>query len=398
MPPKKTTKVGGNNADNEAVVAIHQLEDIMANILGWLRVKEVMRSRRVCKKWNEAARKTIVPLCNFCVNRGQIYNAMNVMTRAMPNLQQITICALGHHLKYADGEDADEEQAAITVNWTSHDIEIISNFSKLRVLEIAYNAALNGRYPALFSFPLLQTLSIKYCSYLTFDLEMLAGFPLLKKLNCFVNSSMTGNINSLRVLKDTLEVVCIESCPSVEGNFMDLADFPHLKELSLLRTAVTGDIRDISEHDFSSLERLDLPKKGVYGTAGYVFQRISDAPDLGRAVYTFNKQRPSLRMNNWYGKLSKGSPDWYESVDDLDYPTPFYIRIVEAASRVGYRWMTDRGNESCEVNWLDPQPDRESSDYEEYSVQLEKIQDEIGMYRGFHQPPTEEEYHRLVEG
>jgi hypothetical protein len=397
MPPKKKTKVAGNNADNDEAVAVHQLEDIVANILGWLGVEEIMQKRRVCKKWKEAARKTIVPLCNFCVSRVQIYNALNVMASALPNLQQIAIGALGHNLKYSDGEDPDEELAADTANWTTHDIGIISNFGKLRILEIGYNASLNGRYPALFSFPLLQKLSIKYCTYLTFDLEMLAGLPLLKKLNCSVNSSMTGNINSLRVLKDTLEVVCIESCPSVEGNFMDLADFPQLKELSLLRTAVTGDIRDISEHDFSSLERLDLPKKGVYGMRGYEIQRISGAPDLVRAVYAFNKQRPALRMSNWYGKLSKGSLDWYESVEGDDDTPPFYIRIVEAGSRLGYRWQT-QGNNFCEVNWLDPEPDRESSDYGQYIVQVEEIQDEIGMYRGFHQPPTEEEYIRLIEG
>ena len=58
----------------------------------------------------------------------------------------------------------------------------------------------------------------------------------------------------------------------------------------------------------------------------------------------------------------------------------------------------NNGQNPCEVNWLDPQPDRESSDYEEYIVQLEKIQEEIGVYRGFHQPPTEEEYIRLIQG
>ena len=145
-------------------------------------------------------------------------------------------------------------------------------------------------------------------------------------------------------------------------------------------------------------EHLHLPK-GVYGTAGcYEFQRISDAPDLVRAVYAFNKQRPALRMSNWYTKLYEASPDWYEPVDDFDYPPPFYIRIVQAGSRVGYRWTTICNDDPCEVNWLDPQPDRESSYYEEYIVQLEKIQNETDTYRGFHQPPTEEEYHRLVEG
>src|SRR5210317_1251768 len=116
MPPKKKTKIAGENANDDAAVAVHQLEDIMADILSWLRVKEIMLSRRVCRKWTEAVRKTIVPLCDFCVDTMEHYNAMNVMTRAMPNLQQITISdvGLGDGHKFTEGEDPDEDQAART--------------------------------------------------------------------------------------------------------------------------------------------------------------------------------------------------------------------------------------------------------------------------------------------
>lgn len=103
---------------------------------------------------------------------------------------------------------------------------------------------------------------------------MLAGLPLLKDLHCYYNyDSLTGNISTLRVLTDTLTTVVISICYSVEGNFMDLADFPHLKLLNLRFTAVTGDIREIRESDFSALESLSLPS-GVYGGMGYQFQLI----------------------------------------------------------------------------------------------------------------------------
>eukprot|EP00985_Skeletonema_marinoi_P005936 scaffold2572_cov75-Skeletonema_marinoi.AAC.24 len=95
---------------------------------------------------------------------------------------------------------------------------------------------------------------------------MLAGLPSLKELSYFRNRSSTGgNVNSLRVLKDTLEneKVAIEDCPNVQGNFMELADFPRLKELHLMHTRMTGDIRDIGERDFLALETLTLPS-GVY--------------------------------------------------------------------------------------------------------------------------------------
>ena len=44
---------------------------------------------------------------------------------------------------------------------------------------------------------------------------------------------LTGNIYSLRVLKDALEMVHIDQCRHIKGHLMDLADFPNLKELVL---------------------------------------------------------------------------------------------------------------------------------------------------------------------
>ncbi len=381
--------------------------DVLANIFGYLDgPKDIMQKRRVCKKWKEAAKMTIVPPTKFRVDSEENYNAMTVMTRALPNLQQITLPQLGYGHKYNDGEDPNLPNGRYTartrtVNWPTHDIEIISNFSRLRILDI-YDAGLNGRYPFLFnSFPLLQKLSIDYCNDLKWDLEMLAGFPLLKELMCYNdredNNCVTGNINSLRVLKETLEVVGIDTCPGVEGNFMDLADFPHLRLLHLHRTAVTGDIRDINVKDFSSLVQLNLPK-GVYGGNGYEFQRISDAPDLIRTLYLFYKQRPSLMdIDNWYGKLSRDSPDWYDAEGE-DTP-PFFISFVEAGSRLGYRWDTCHGGMPCRVNWLDSVPKRESSGYASYAKyieDLEVINSQVTFYRGFRQPPTEEEYRRLM--
>ncbi len=398
-PEEKKRRLLHNNdtvtADSDFGASLDDLGvDVLADIYAFLPLKNIICLRGINNKSREAVRVAIPPPSYFSVHNMRTYNAMNVMATELPNLQQIVIGDLGNRDKWSDGEDPNEGWAARTADYTSHDIGIISNFNKLRILEI--DTFLNGRYPVFFGFSLLQKLIIHNCTYLKWDLEMLSGLPELKEFVCNGNYGLTGTINSLRVLKDTLEVVYIKHCSRVEGNFMDLADFPRLKELDLDYTAVTGDIRDIGEHDFSALERLTLPK-GVYGTVGYEFQSISDAPDLVRAVYTFNKQRPSLKMSNWYGILSRGSPDWYESADDDDDTPPLCICFVGAGSRLGYRWVTNN-ERPCEVNWLDDQPDRESSDYEEYIVQLEKIQDEIGMYRGFHQPPTEEEYHRLVEG
>ena len=392
----------GEIVENESAVQLGT--DEIAWLLSFLPLKEIMPKRLVNKIWREAAKKTTVPPTAFRVNL-QRYNAINVMTRALPNLQQINIGHLGYEQKYNEGEDPDERRAAATDNWTTHDIETISNFNinKLRILEIDTYAPLNGRYPFLFnSFPLIEKLSIEHKTFLKWDLEMLAGMPLLKELDCKDNPRLTGNISSLRVLKNTLEKVKIYNSSSVDGSFMDLADFPHLKELNLVGTAVTGDIRDVGKNDFLTLEQLFLPK-GVFGGRGYELHRISDAPGVVRAVYLLIKQRPALKMGvkdlDWYCRLSEDSPDRYDSVLSHDTP-PFDITFVKAGSRFGYRWCF-RDFEShipCAVNWLDAEPDRESSDYEEYIEELEEMNTfEVQFYRGFHQPPTEEEYRRLID-
>jgi hypothetical protein len=362
--------------------------DVMAIIFGFLPPNDIMRAR-LNKRMRDAATKTMVPPTKFVVDSVRSYNAMRAMTTALPKLQQIELgyCKGGH--KYVDGEDPDEEWAARTADWTAHDIDIISNFRKLRILELDV-APLNGRYPVLFNFPLLQKLTIRDCDNLVLDLEMLAGMPVLKEFECLSNDCLTGNISSLRVLKDTLEKVRILGC-NVEGNFMDLADFPHLKELNLDYTAVRGDIRDIRVIDFPKLEQLTLPKT-VYGAWGCEFQRISDVPDLIRTLYLFKKHRPTKLMIDWYARLSNESPDWYHSLNNIS--PPFYVRFVKAGSRVGYRWGTFNSN-PCEVNWLDPEPDKGSSDYSKYIQDLQELERKVDRYRGFYQPPTEEEYNEL---
>jgi HD superfamily phosphodiesterase len=42
-------------------------------------------------------------------------------------------------------------------------------------------------------------------------------------------------------------------------------------------------------------------------------------------------------------------------------------------------------------------PDRESGDYKKYLKALCNIDAEVKLFKGFYQPPMEEEYHRLVE-
>ena len=560
----RRTAAGASWEDREGEVCdnsrgIDALDDMLPNILSYLRLREIMCTRRVNKTWTAAVSKTTVSPEIFLVETVKTYSALRVMSTVLPNLLSIgnmpfmniirgtNTGVVDNHRKYNDGEDPDEEQAARTANFRTYDLEILANFRKLRNLNIDYYAPLNGRYPFLFNFPLLQKLSIT-CRFLKWDLGALTGLPMLKELNIrnyptgnisslrvlkdtlekvtlrgcsdvegnFMiladfpqlkmlelvdtsvtvdigdiasddfpkleelffgrNQSVSGNIRSLRVLKDTLRELTLEDCPNVDGNFMaladfpqlrslhldnsavtvdigdlvngdfarleellvfcgnpvsgnirnlrvikdtlkyvtiahsvdvegnimDLADFPQLRVLGLDGTAVTGDIREIGEDDFSKIEELELPST-IYGGQDYEFQRISDAPELMRALYLLKKQHPSLTLKDWSGRLSQDSPDWYDCDEELDededyVSSPFCISLVEAGTRIGYRWKDDLGEEHCEVNWLDPVPDEESSDYEEFLDELQKIEIEQGdFYKGYHQPPTEEEYNRLIQ-
>ena len=396
--------------------------DDVAIIFGFLSYQDIMRAR-VCTTWRDAAKKTIVPPSEFVVESEKSYNAMRVMATSLPNLQQISISPFnkggkrrrisGHGHKFIDGEDADGWTAAKTATWTTFDINIISNFRKLRSLKIEDAVSLNGRYPVLFNFAFLQTLTISRYSYFSssmkWDLNMLVGCPSLKVLQCDVDGNLTGNLKSLRVLKDTLEEVLVR-CGSIRGNFIDLADFPRLKVLHLDGTNVTGDIRDIHGHDFPTLESLKLPMF-VHGGVKYKFQLISDVPSFMHAIHLLLQRTPMLTLfrkyilsNHINWSLSADSPDWYEyDGDEWDGSPnpPLRLRFIQAGSRLGWSWCTRfyANVESCEINWLDPEPSRDSDEYEIYIEELQRIERDIDfvLYRGYHQPPSEEEYRRILE-
>eukprot|EP00984_Skeletonema_dohrnii_P034512 scaffold33581_cov220-Skeletonema_dohrnii-CCMP3373.AAC.4 len=315
---------------NVAHLAEKLSADEVAIIFGFLSHVDIMRAR-VCTTWREGAKKTLVST-GFVVNSERSFNLMTVMSTALPNLQQLSICIIGRGNKYSDGEDPNEELARLTANYTTRDIGI-SSFRKLRSLEISARY-LNGRYPVFFNFPHLQRLSISNCRYLKWDLEMLASFPLLRELHVVKSNALTGDLSSLRALRDTLEMVkIIGGCGGglspnihIRGNFIDLAAFPRLKELDLYGTTVTGHIRRIRGHDFPALERLRLPKS-VHGGMHYKFQSISDAPDFMNTVHLLLQRNPTLfdqhsLSNAFFWTLSKDSPDWYDRDDGSGAHSP----------------------------------------------------------------------------
>eukprot|EP00984_Skeletonema_dohrnii_P002900 scaffold983_cov96-Skeletonema_dohrnii-CCMP3373.AAC.7 len=431
----------GHEHDDDLTATINQLTgNVLTTIFGFLplTLKDILRLRCVCSDWKEAAKGTFFP-SEFHVDSVHKFRAMETLS---PNLQHLSIFGLpdvrtrrsrggrngeGSHI-YILGDNPYESYAAAFADSTVHDVGIISNFQHLRSLAVI-EAPLNGEYPVLFNFPLLEKLTINDSfddpNYIKWDLKMLEGLPMLRELECRLNyEAMSGNISSLIVLKDTLEQVVISGCRNIVGNFMDLADFPRLKMLDLRSTSVTGDIRDIDANDFKVLKELHLPRT-VYGGSRYEFQSIAEVSVFMSQIYPLAKRFSLSR--SW--RLSEESPDWYDDPDKVEeesdrkeyqIPPPFVCELVILkGTRIGWRWRCNFPDtriyfygpwkdyepidpleeveltSSCEINWLEPEPDRESSNYEDYTLQLSSLQKEITFYRGHRNPPTKDEYKRL---
>ena len=428
MPQSKKPKlVHGGDADTANAASIPS--DQLANIFGYLSPVQILLLRRVCKKWNEAAKNTIV-LESIYVGHERSYNIMKTMSTALPNLQHLELGSLWG--KYVDGEDPDEKEARESAHRISYDIDMVSNFKHLRVLELK-DTPLNGSYPCLFNFSLLTKLTVSWCKHLKWDLGALAGFPLLREFRCECNHRLTGNIDNLRVirgtlkrlivvscpqvegnicslteLKDTLQKLVFAHCPQIDGNFMDLADFPHLKVLDMRHmVSITGDIRGMGEHSFPKLKSLDLPKN-VYGGNRYEIMRVADAKELIDTIFSIKKQHnrhPSLFEEfDWY--LSENSPDWYHE-PNIGYGSrpmgfPLSFCIVRAGSRLGWRWERQFDfipDYRFEITWLDPLPATErSSEHQRYIQDLQEMEsymDRFPFFRGYSQPPSEAVFKRL---
>mmetsp|Transcript_22982 Transcript_22982/g.39287 ORF Transcript_22982/g.39287 Transcript_22982/m.39287 type:complete len:143 (-) Transcript_22982:176-604(-) len=109
--------------------------DEVAIIFSFLQPNDIMHAR-VCTTWRDAAKKTLVPPVDpfdlpVEIHDARSYNAIRVMSTALPNLEQLAVSKLGSGHVYSDGEEP-EEWDIDHINYIIHDINIISSFRKLR--------------------------------------------------------------------------------------------------------------------------------------------------------------------------------------------------------------------------------------------------------------------------
>jgi hypothetical protein len=93
-------------------------DDTIIMIFGFLPPEDIMRTR-LSTKLRAAACAMIIPPSDYRVRR---YKVMDAMTKALPNMQQITIDNLGFGQKYVDGEEPNEDRVKYTDGHITRDI------------------------------------------------------------------------------------------------------------------------------------------------------------------------------------------------------------------------------------------------------------------------------------
>ena len=292
--------------------------------------------------------------------------------------------------KYEDGEDPDTETLEETQDFTSLDVNRIAIFENLRYLSIN-NAPLNGSYPNLFQLSSLRRLCIQDTPNLKLELSMLTGVPLLETLEISSCPGVTGDIASLRVLKDTLRELIVHTCDNITGDFMSLADFCELEQVDLLHAAsITGDVCKIDhENHFVNTTRLDLPK---------VIESIAESKSIiAKVIHPLAKRHRRCKVRV---QLSSNSADWYADDAGLGSPqAPFCLEtVVTPDQRVGWRWTNlcqyEEDVQTCETMWFDDITSHHLVD-EPQSCDADENNKALKFYTGFAIPPTAEEYAEL---
>ena len=325
------------------------------------------------------------------VQNRKIAEALGWIADALPGMSSVNFLfslRKSEEFKFAKGEDPlpvpepfywrDEDRPRPEDIPKPVDISSIANFCRLRNLTIEH-ADLNGSYPYLFDFPNLRTLELVDIGRLRWDLDMLSGLPKLEKLRC-IRAPVTGNLKCLCVVRNSLIDLCLAGCSEVEGNIMDLADFPLLKEISLNKcNKVVGDITDIGPKDFQSIESAftDLPNS-VYGAGD--LPSIAETPKIMQAWYTLKKRNQNI-FSGRRMSLSLSSPEIYDNNVHHSRDMPKCVEFVSAGPRLGWRWTNAVSGGSCEPNWIDPAPNPSDVNYDVYLEELKEIERDVDFFQ-----------------
>jgi hypothetical protein len=361
------------NGGEECKLGVDEISLILA-FLSW---NEILNAR-VSKKWQEAAKLTTVPDTKERFHEGDEYHGVYIRNQDAVN----ALGWLSDALPRLDGLifRGSRFTSTRTVDY------IQQRFPELRHLTLS-GTDLSGFQPSIFLFRYLISLDLTENEELEWDLESLSGLPNLQSLETYENRSMTGNLQSLRVLKDSLVSLSLHSCQNLTGNLMVLADFPYLQRIDIRQTNVTGDIREIRSKDFVSINKLFLGD-GIYGSC--FFDRIDDVPGIMKATHNLMK-KPTVVYNNGLMYLREDSLQFYHALEGMPDP-PFWVESVYAGPRQGWKFTNHATGGDCETQWSEPAPLVTDEGYDKYVKESIRVNKNVKFFRGFTEPPTHEEY------
>lgn len=355
--------------------------ELLPHILSYLPWRNVVRCRSVSSEWKASSARC--PCTDVLV---ETVDDLVQLSKALPGIWSLTITI---------GEELRDEN-----------LVPLRSMHQLRRLLVC-NTGLLSRAFEESMWPCLQRLDeldLSGNTNLQWSLRDVAlAFPQLRILRTTHNYQLTGDLCDLTstipgATPPLFTVLEFSWCRNVTGNLLDLAHFPHLEELSLNRTQVQGDIRDVTACMFPSLQEVALGDTAVYG-AGATLQRVDHAfaVMLGRYHLT-RHSRAECAMVPFVLQLDTESEDYYmgrpqQQLYSSEHDPPFWLEPVRIVMRRGYRWSNQLGG-ACDIVWFDPEP--ESSSEEEYSLYRRELEKDMAesspLFRGLVEPPLLDDY------
>jgi hypothetical protein len=394
-----------NTEHSLAVSAALSDPDLLSSVLSFLSWKDILRSR-VCRTWIQAVALTNVPETisdvwstpDLYVNSREFLDALDWLSKTLPRVPSVNIRFNLYTTKPFDIADGDDPELPLIANPSSQaSLRCIAEFRYLKHLSIN-SASLNGSYPYLFDFPELRTLELVDVGRLVWDLDMLENLPKLEQLTAVRNTHLNGKLSSIQVLRKTLVKLSLISCLKVKGDLMDLRDFPLLQDICLNDcNRIGGDIREVQVGDFQSVESFGRLPSSVFG--GSYLPSIADTPAIMHSWYILKKRNPSILSpsNNGMCRMSLSILSTERYGNDVHHTRcmPTCVEFVSAGNRLGWRWTNAVRGGSCETIWMDPAPKYSDPGYDLYLLELQKINQDVGFYKGFFAPPSQQEHLRM---
>lgn len=277
--------------------------EILLKLFAFLDWRQLVTLRPVCKLWKKTTRSTS-PSIDLSP-----YGHLSCLYWLFPRAACIAISSApdaGAHPRAAPYPTLVERLTPICT---------FRNLTKLVLTRVVQRSqAIENKYCRnIFQVRTLEELVFESCEHISFDLSMVSGTPRLRQLIVKLgeNDGVTGNLSTLKVLKDTLTHLALNNCGNVAGSLSDLKEFFRLEHLDL-EGATDIETNDCKPGSFPSLEILDgetyaavssdLHRRSIQ----FTFHRLTSVTINGRIELELFRFAPNLREIDCSDGIVKG--------------------------------------------------------------------------------------------